>query len=493
MLDSASSHKNNCLVFMPARNCEIYAAEAIRSVARQTHEDVHVLYVDDGSEDQTGEIAQHYLTELFPARHTYVHNPARLGKSQNIWAHLRPLAAGFDFIAILDADDQLADSNILREMATHYAAGKDVVWTNFFTDSGRQGQNSALDPTCSPRKQRWCTSHFFSFRSVLLENIPESYYKDGKGDWYMGACDVALALPVLDQTRNYKFIPKLAYRYTMTNPLSLHNSTPKLNALTSKLQHTNALEIHAKPPLPLYQPRSPLPAPPADSAPPVSSVSGDIKLSEVPSIDPAQVWHPQAARQLGTQHPDLLSALAVTADSGTTPLQLLSLSRIISRHAGRVLYIGAPETATLVVALAAEASVTCLMAGPRDEQALRARLALLGLDRTVEILAAPKSKVQFNNQDCLFPSCAALSETAPFDVVIVDARAEENEGTFAVVALPAISEYLSQSGFHFCTLLSRNEVAAQVIEQTAKLTVGLEQCLGGIGGTGIVTFPVAKD
>lgn len=351
MLDTQPITQSKCIVFMPARNCEMYAAEALRSLARQVHEDIFVVYVDDASEDQTGQIAQHHLNSLFPGRHVYIRNDVRFGKSRNIWEHLRPRAKSAEFIAILDADDRLEDPTILAEMAACYAGGQDVVWSNFFTDTGFKGQNGALDPARSPRMQGWRTSHFFSFRAALLGNIPESYFKDTKGNWFMGACDVALALPILDQTRNYAFIPKLAYRYTASNLYSLHNMDQNSVGLTSTLQSGNMQQIMRMKPLPIW-----------------AEAVGEAKETETkPAHNPDQPahaakpapiaasaqWDAKAAEHLISAHPNLLMAQAVSSPD-LTPLQVLALKQILQNTPGSVLCFGRDEIAVSLVALLGE-------------------------------------------------------------------------------------------------------------------------------------------
>lgn len=47
-------------VLVPVRDAEAYLEEALRSLAEQTHEDVEVIVVDDGSRDGSGEIAREW-------------------------------------------------------------------------------------------------------------------------------------------------------------------------------------------------------------------------------------------------------------------------------------------------------------------------------------------------------------------------------------------------------------------------------------------------
>ncbi len=237
------------LIYMTGRNCERYVRAAIESVAWQTHAHIHVLFVDDCSDDGTAASARALLAEHFPDRHTLVRNPEPWGKARNAHAHLREALPRGDFVAILDADDQLIRASIISEMAAHYAAGHDVVWTNFETDRGGIGANGPLDPLLPPRGQGWRSSHFFSFRAELFANVPEDYLRDDRGEWFPAACDFAIAFPVLDQTRRYKFMPVRAYRYTVSNPNSHHNSDPQSIGLSSRRQRACAQQVLAKPAL----------------------------------------------------------------------------------------------------------------------------------------------------------------------------------------------------------------------------------------------------
>ena len=45
-------------VLVPVRDAEAYLDEALRSLAQQTHENLEVIVVDDGSHDASGDIAR---------------------------------------------------------------------------------------------------------------------------------------------------------------------------------------------------------------------------------------------------------------------------------------------------------------------------------------------------------------------------------------------------------------------------------------------------
>lgn len=89
-------------IVIPAYNQERFVAQAIASALAQTHAWVEVIVVDDGSTDQTGEIAARFDDH---ANLTVVHQPnAGLPAARN-----RGLAeARGEFVCFLDSDDYLA-------------------------------------------------------------------------------------------------------------------------------------------------------------------------------------------------------------------------------------------------------------------------------------------------------------------------------------------------------------------------------------------------
>lgn len=286
------------LVFMTGRNCEMYVEEAIRSIARQTHPHVSLLYIDDASDDHSAELAQSTLNRLLPGQHRFIANPQREGKAFNASVHLRAMAPQYDAVAVVDADDCLVDPTVLARLAECYAAGKDVVWTNFVTDRGRRGRNDSLNVDVSPRMQRWATSHLFSFRSKLLLNVPAHYFKYPDGRWLDAACDLAIAYPVLDQTRRYQFLPVFAYRYTESNPASHHNCGTEPQTLSSVRQRTCAQIVIGMPELPRVDlPPKPNQVPAQGAAPWETVFAGhlaaqaptlmdEIPVAELMRIDP---------------------------------------------------------------------------------------------------------------------------------------------------------------------------------------------------------------
>lgn len=87
-------------VIVPCFNQGSYLAEALESIARQTHESWECLIIDDGSSDNTSDVASRFVRR--DSRFRYFHHPNR-GPSASRNRGLS-MARG-DLIQFLDADD----------------------------------------------------------------------------------------------------------------------------------------------------------------------------------------------------------------------------------------------------------------------------------------------------------------------------------------------------------------------------------------------------
>ncbi len=96
-------------VIIPVYNYERYLAEAIESVLGQTYRHLEVIVVDDGSTDQSGEVAKSFAER--GVRHCHQLH-AGIGPTRNKGVEL----ARGDFLAFLDADDRWPEEKIERQL-----------------------------------------------------------------------------------------------------------------------------------------------------------------------------------------------------------------------------------------------------------------------------------------------------------------------------------------------------------------------------------------
>jgi hypothetical protein len=247
--DESTQEPPKGIIFMTGRNYVDYIVQSLESLKNQKNNNFHILFVDDASTDRSEELAIELLNKNFKNNFTFIQNKEKQGKSKNAFDNLKGMSRRYDYCAILDPDDRLIDDAVLNIFEKCYLENHDVVWTNYITDTGLVGNNNILNKEISPRNQKWLTSHFFSFRLSLFDNITEDYFKDGDGNWFMAACDFSIAYPILDQTRRYKYIERNSYLYTATNPISHHNQDQNSIGLNSGIQSKNAGIILNKKPL----------------------------------------------------------------------------------------------------------------------------------------------------------------------------------------------------------------------------------------------------
>lgn len=478
------------LIFMTGRNCVLYAARAIESIAKQTMKDVHILFVDDVSDDGTADAAREALDTHFPGRHTLVINETRFGKARNASEHLRPLVDKARFVGVVDADDQLIEPRVLDAMKTFYQAGKDVVWTNYAMDNGMVGCNGELDPNVSPRQQGWKTSHFFTFRAELFANIPEDYFKDSEGAWLQAACDLAIAFPILDQTRRYQFLAANAYLYTSTNPKSHHNLDPASKGLNSTIQQKSAQEVLRKPPLPLTRPLASEPAKPAP-APAKIAARHSPSSSEQTSMttkSSAQTWSDITGNLVVAEMPGIINAMAYCGPLRLAPEQVWGLRGILSTRSddANILHVGSTRSALTLACfvLGSGRALTCLCASDKEAEELDIRLKLCGFGDNVSIVVAPPVNTAFGEANGLFPDTSKLDPETKFDMVVVD-FSRSVPADSAIVSLSAVAPSLAPRGFAFC-LMADPAVEATAAAQWSGIGSGLRFCVNAIGGSGLL-------
>jgi glycosyltransferase involved in cell wall biosynthesis len=108
-------------VLLPVRDAEPYLDEALRSLAEQTHEDLEVIVVDDGSRDASADIAREWA--LRDRRFRLVHQEPRgfLAASQRACAEARG-----QYIAAMGVDDIARPRRLEVQLAALEQEGLDA-------------------------------------------------------------------------------------------------------------------------------------------------------------------------------------------------------------------------------------------------------------------------------------------------------------------------------------------------------------------------------
>ncbi len=123
-------------VVMPAYNHQRYVAAALDSVIAQTHANLEIIVVDDGSTDATGAILDDYAARCGSHPLTVVHQ-ANAGAHEAL-NHGLALARG-EIVALMNSDDLYAPDRLERviEQMDRRGAGLGFSVTRFIDDEGR--------------------------------------------------------------------------------------------------------------------------------------------------------------------------------------------------------------------------------------------------------------------------------------------------------------------------------------------------------------------
>jgi glycosyltransferase involved in cell wall biosynthesis len=157
-------------VIIPAYNAGPFVGEAIDSLLNQTHRDVEVIVIDDGSTDDTAVQVGAYVIAGQPVTYIYQQNHGSAGAARN--TALR-YAAG-EYIAFLDADDRAHPARMAAQvefLETHADAG--AVYTDYRNFRGTTFEASHFT-TCPVIRARLdgrlsVVLPSFEARDILLE------------------------------------------------------------------------------------------------------------------------------------------------------------------------------------------------------------------------------------------------------------------------------------------------------------------------------------
>ena len=207
-------------VIIPAKNYGSFIKETIESVLAQTLAVSEIILVDDGSEDNTKEIAQKYSEKV---RYLYL-NGKGVGAARNMGIK----NSSSDFIAHLDADDVWVPEKL------------DLQYQEFLNDPGLEIAGGMMQPfydrELDPvrKKNIYCSETplpGFSASVMLIKR--ESFFKVGYYredlklgqdlDWFIRAREIPL---------KEKMIKKLvAYRRLHSNNSSMNNKEDRAERL----------------------------------------------------------------------------------------------------------------------------------------------------------------------------------------------------------------------------------------------------------------------
>lgn len=200
-------------VIIPVHNGERFLRAAVSSVLDQTYRPLEIIILDDGSDDDTGEIACSFPEVSY-------HRQAKAGGAAARNAGIS-LAKG-EFIAILDADDLWAPRKLALQVAFHLEhpeAGYSFTGEKIFLEPGIE-QPSWLKTEILMNSHPSFVPSALMIRKNIYEKVgpfDTTYEIVSDADWLLRAKDAGIPSGTLPETLMLKRIHKdnLTHRQAM--------------------------------------------------------------------------------------------------------------------------------------------------------------------------------------------------------------------------------------------------------------------------------------
>lgn len=205
---------NRAIVVVIARNAESWIAKSLESVLGQTYQDLGLVFLDDGSDDQAYEVAFELLKNR--ADTAIISQAERCYLVADIDFAVRECCANSESaIFIVDGHDwQICPTAIAEMMVQHQTA--DVVWSKCLDGETCSGESLSGRKI---RNQPMVASRFRSFKKFLYDAIKQEDLLDVDGKVYRMIRDQAILFPLLEMVslNRRRYYAQALYR---DNPVS---------------------------------------------------------------------------------------------------------------------------------------------------------------------------------------------------------------------------------------------------------------------------------
>lgn len=239
-LDISFSEKP-IVVVIPSYNNQRWYIDNLQSVLSQNYDNFQVIYTDDCSPDNTGNLVEAYLTEHdLGNKVSLIKNTDRRGALHNLYTmiHMCPDDA---IVVTLDGDDWFPDNEVLTRLNAVYSAND--VWLTYgqfkMHPSGIQGWACPMPDYIVEnnvfRDFQHLPTHLRTFYAWLFKEIK---LKDllYLGEFYPMTWDMAMMFPMIEMAgERHQFIPEIMYMYNDANNLSDHHVSRQFQAYLAQI------------------------------------------------------------------------------------------------------------------------------------------------------------------------------------------------------------------------------------------------------------------
>jgi len=228
------------VVVVASYNNAQWYEQNLNSIFSQYYKYYRVVYIDDCSTDNTGELVARYLQKNnVRGKVTLIRNKKRLFKMANLYKAIHTFPAK-EVVVELDGDDFLAHPWVLKILAEIYADGN--IWFTYgqfiglssgkICDWNKPMPKEVIEGRTF-RQYQHLPSHLRTFYAAIFQKIKKEDLMKG-GKFFNMSSDVAIALPIIEMAaKHFKFV---------SEPLLIYNDLNDLN--DHKIDQTNQFNIN---------------------------------------------------------------------------------------------------------------------------------------------------------------------------------------------------------------------------------------------------------
>jgi glycosyltransferase involved in cell wall biosynthesis len=219
---------NHFTIIVTAYNVENWVDKNLNSAFGQNYKNYDLYYVDDCSTDKTSNLVKKYFSsKCFNGKDKkFIKKNFNYGKTKNLYDAMQNTLDN-TIIVILDGDDWLSDSSVLKYLNNIYQ-NNNIWMTNgsYVINAGKQIVKPRINREYwvgNLRHKSWEFSHLGVFRKKLYSKIKIKDLMNKQGEFYVAANDQAMMWPMAEMSgpEHHKTINEVLYVYNRKNPNSI--------------------------------------------------------------------------------------------------------------------------------------------------------------------------------------------------------------------------------------------------------------------------------
>jgi glycosyltransferase involved in cell wall biosynthesis len=216
------------IVVTPMYNAENYIEKCIKSVITQDYDNYLMVIIDDGSIDNSYEIAKRYESDKIKV----IKNIKNKGAVRNQIETIIEYREKNDIIMFLDGDDSLVNDNQIFHFYNNlYDGTTEFTYGSCWSMVDRIPLISQPYPNEIKQEKKYRShkfnwnmpyTHLRTFKAFLLDSVDDNKFKDEQGNWYKAGGDGSIFYTLIEKAdpNKIKVVQDIVYNYNDMSPLN---------------------------------------------------------------------------------------------------------------------------------------------------------------------------------------------------------------------------------------------------------------------------------